>query len=272
MGMENDMTKRIPTGFAKLVAVALIATGCLAIAAGAASAATPQVAYNNLNTVPVTVNGFPNTDTYSEDYEFFPMGNQIETVATLGRRVKSLATQLDSFTCEFGVYELENCHTLKPNKTFKMTWTATIYTVGLGNVVGTPIASSTATFKIHFRPTTNVSCPATSEGKGYGPNCDVGGFLQPVTFKHFTTTAPLPAKVIILLTNSCGGCEGKPVNAGLQAAYKEFNGTNFVAEPPLNGGNPEIGSDPLGSEMSYENATLKSRPAGFLPVFKLTLY
>ena len=73
------MTKRIPTGFAKLVAVALMATGCLAITAGAASAATPQVAYNNLNTVPVTVNGFPNTDTSSEDYEYFPVGNQIET-------------------------------------------------------------------------------------------------------------------------------------------------------------------------------------------------
>lgn len=261
------MSERISARLAMLVAPVLVAVACLSMASGASAAS--EVAYNNLNTVATTVNGSPNEDTFSLDYENFAVGGQVE-LASAGRSAKSLTTQLDNFTCERGVYSLENCYTLKPNKRMAMQWTASIYEVGPANSVGSLLTSSTATFKLHYRPTTNVSCPATPEGKGFGANCDVGGLLQTVTFKHFSA-APLPAKVIILLNNSCGACSGQPVNAGLQASYKEFSGGEFQDEPATDGGVPAVGSDPLPEDI-YTGATLNAGGwSGFQPVYELTV-
>jgi hypothetical protein len=234
------------------------------------AAAAPEPAYNNLNTVPATVNGKPDEDTYSQDFEGFPFGGQVETVVTNNRLIKALTTQLDAFVCEHGVYSLENCFTQRPNKKFSQEWSAKVYTVGAGNEPGTKIAESSATFRLKFRPTTNVSCPATSEGKGFGSNCDVGGYLQQVTFKHFTQTAPTPPRVIILL--NCTGCETSPVNVGLQSAYKGYNtGTQeFESEPPAAGGVPAIGSDPF-PDTAYVNGKAESGWAEFQPVFELLM-
>ena len=262
------MTGRISARLIGLAATMLVAVACMALGAGAAGAA--EVAYNNLNTVAHTVNGLPNEDTYSLDYEYFATGGQIQLAGATGRTPVSLKTQLDVFACEHGVYSLENCYTIKPNKKFAMTWTASIYAVGPGNSVGALLSSSTATFKLHYRPTTNVSCPATSEGKGFGANCDVGGYLQTVVFKHFGT-ASLPEKVIILLANSCGGCSGVPVNVGLQSSYKEFAGGEFIAEGPANGGVPAVGSDPLPDDVYSGGALNEGGWTGFQPVFELSV-
>jgi hypothetical protein len=263
------MSEWISARLAKLAAPMLVAVGCLVMATGASAS---EVAYNNLNTVPATVNGQPNEDTYSLDYENFEVGGQVGLASTAGHVAKSLTTQLDNFTCEHGVYTLENCYTLKPNKKMSQSWIANIYSVGAGNSVGTLLSSSTATFKLHYRPTTNVSCPATSEGKGFGANCDVGGVLQTVTFKHFSPAATLPSQVIILLKSSCGGsCGGQVVNAGLQASFKEYSGGNFVEEPAANGGVPAVGSDPLPEDI-YTNATLNAGGwEGYQPVFELSV-
>lgn len=263
------MSERISARLARFAAPMLVAVGCLALSAGAS--ASTEIAYNNLNTVAPTVNGHPNEDTYSLDYEFFEVGGQVELAKTADHVAKSLTTQLDNFTCERGVYSLENCLTLKPNKKMAMTWTANIYAVGAENKVGALLTSSTTTFKLHYRPTTNVSCPATSEGKGFGANCDVGGLLQTVTFKKFSPAATLPSKVIILLKNSCGACEGKPVNAGLQASYKEFIGGEFKEEPAANGGVPAIGSDPLPSDVYTVGALNTENWTGYQPVFELAV-
>ncbi len=263
------MKESIRARLALPVALLLAVTAGAVFAAGAGAANV--VAYNNLNTVPATVNGQPNEDTYSLDYENFPTGGMVELAAGTSGHAKSLTTQLDNFTCQVGVYSLENCYTPKPNKKMTMTWTASIYEVGAGNNVGAQLASSTETFKLRYRPTTNVSCPATSEGKGFGANCDVGGLLQTVTFKHFTSTAPLPAKVIILLSNSCGACEGKPVNVGLQSSYKEYKGGEFIAEPPANGGVPAVGADPLPEDAYIGGKLNEGGWQGFQPVFSLTV-
>ncbi|MGO9488302.1 MAG: hypothetical protein ACLQBB_04645 [Solirubrobacteraceae bacterium] len=252
----------------RLVAAILLAIGCLAATGSAASAST-QVAYNNFNTVPSTVNGKPNEDTYSLDYENFAFGGQVALAQT--GIAKGLKAQLDVFACEHGVYSLENCYTLKPNKKFSMAWTAKIYSVGACNAVGTLLSSATATFKLKYRPTTNVSCPATSEGKGFGENCDVGGQLATVTFKHFSPAVALPSNVIILLENACGGCEGKPVNVGVQTSFKEFSAGNFVEEPPANGGVPAVGTDPTPNGAYDKGLFEASGWTNFQPVFELTV-
>ncbi len=245
---------------------------CAAIGASSANAA-PEVAYNNLNTVPATVNGKPNEDTYSQDYEAFMggklFGGQIETVETNSRLLKSIGTEVDVFKCEHGEYQLENCYTLHETKKFSQEWTVDVYAVGAGEEPGALVATGTTVAKLRYRPTTNVTCPATEEGKGFGSNCDVGGLRQSVTFKKFTQSKPLPAKVIVLLTNSCEACGGDIVNVGLQTSYKGFSGGSFVSEPPADSGTPAVGADPLPESIYYNSKFEATGWAQFQPVFKV---
>lgn len=276
------MTGMIPKRAAKLAVAILAAAVFTAVAAGAASAST-EVAYNNLNTVPATVNGLPNEDTYSVDYENWTpptatvegFGGLVEFGTTGGRRLKALTTQLDSFVCEHGEYQYENCTTLKPNKKFKMHWTVSVYAVGAGDEPGALIATSTEEVKLHYRPTTKVTCPNTPEGKGFGANCDVGGFLQTVTFKHWTpANASLPDQAIILLSAPTTPA----VNVGIQESYKKYNPgqepplyAGFEGEPPLAGGVPEVGSDPIPNE-AYVRGALSSPWTLEQPVFKVLVH
>src|SRR5271165_5101186 len=105
------MSGKIPAGRMWLAAV-VIAIGALAMSS-AASALAPTVVYSNLNTVPTTVNGHPDEDTYSAAPFEFPFGGMVEFSHRPGT-LKSLTAQVDSFTCEPGVYILENCYTGRP--------------------------------------------------------------------------------------------------------------------------------------------------------------
>jgi hypothetical protein len=185
--------------------------------------------------------------------------------------LKSLTTQVDSFTCEHGVYSLENCLTLHPTKKFHYQMTASVYEVGPHNeALGSPIATSTETLKLPFRPTTDTTCPATVEGKGFAPNCDVGGVLATVTFKKFTPAAVLPEKAIILLNSTSENSPSDIVNVGLQASYKEFKNGEFVEEPAADGGVPSVGSDPL-PEAIFTQGLLNAGSdwQGYQPVFSV---
>jgi hypothetical protein len=266
----EGMKKRV---FTRLVlACAFASPGIVTVGVSGASAA-PEVAYDNLNTVPAMVNAKPDEDTYSQDYEGFAgagmFGGQVETVNTNSRLLRSLTTQVDVFACEHGEYQLENCFTLHEKRKFTQEWTAKIYEVGAGEELGALVATGTTTARLRYRPTTNVTCPATSEGKGFGANCDVGGFLQTIAFKKFTQVKPLPTRAIVLLTNGCEACSGKIVNVGLQTAYKEFAGGQFVAEPPADGGTPAVGADPLPESIYYNSKYEASGWKEFQPVFKI---
>jgi hypothetical protein len=265
--LEDEMTEQLSATFAKLLTAALVAIGCLAISAAAASAT--EVVYNNLNTVAPTVNGHPNEDTFSLSPENFPVGGLVEFPHTRDNVLKTLITQVDNFTCEHGSYNLENCYTLHPNKKMKYQMTAEIYAVNANNEpTGAPIAKSVETMKIPYRPTTKVDCPATGEGKGFGVNCDVGGVLATVKFKHFTPTGELlPVRAAIMVS---GAAEpNKIVNIGLQSSYKEFAGGEYIAEGPADGGVPEVGSDPLPNAIYIRNELNEEEWEGFQPVFEV---
>jgi hypothetical protein len=257
------MSGKIPTGRLGLVAVA-IAIGALAMSA-TASALT--VVYSNFNTVPSTVNSHPDEDTYSAAPFEFPFGGMVEFSHRPGT-LKNLTTQVDSFTCEHGSYNLENCYTGRTKK-FSYELTADIYEVKADNEPGTLVASSTATFKLPYRPTTNVSCPATPEGKGFGVNCDVGGYLAQVEFKHFTpVSAILPEKAIIELTNTPSDNPNDVINIGMQTAYKEWDG-EFVPEGPREEGKPLIGHDPLPEDAYVRGVLNENGWAGYQPVLQV---
>ncbi len=263
------MIERIGSRLAALCAVCLVAIGVLAFAASAASAHT-EVVYSNFNVVPSVVNGHPNTDTYSAYINYFPFGGLVEFKPT-ALSLKSVIVQVDSFSCETGEYQYENCRTPKENKKFKEKLTASVYAVGKENEPEpTPLATSTEEFKLPYRPSTNITCPMTEEGKGYGPNCDVGGILATVTFKHFTPEVALPEKAIVLISApSRSEWEAHPVNVGLETSFKAFEAGKFVEEPPENGGKPEWGSDPL-PEDAYVVGKVESGWANYQPIIEVT--
>ncbi len=258
------MSGKIPTGRIGLVA-ALVAVGALAMSS-TASALT--VVYSNFNTVPSVVKGHADEDTYSAAPFEFPFGGMVEFSHRPGA-IKNLTAEVDSFTCEHGIYSLENCFTARASKKFAYELTADIYEVKAGDEPGTLVASSTATFKIPYRPTTNVNCPSTPEGKGFGVNCDVGGYLATVEFKHFLpVSAVLPEKAIIELTDTPTDNPSDVVNIGMQTAYKEWNG-EFVPEAPLEDGNPLIGHDPLPEDAYVRGALSEGSWAGYQPVLQV---
>jgi hypothetical protein len=260
------MSGKIPTGRIGLAAIVVV-IAALTISA-AASALAPTVVYSNFNTVPANVNGHPNEDTYSAAPFEFPFGGMVEFSHRPGT-IKTLTAQVDSFTCEHGVYSLENCFTGRPTKKFSYELTADIYEAKADNEPGTLVASATATFKIPYRPTTNVTCPATPEGKGFGVNCDVGGYLAQVEFKHFApTSAVLPEKAIIEITNTPSDNPNDVVNVGMQTSYKGWDG-EFVPEAPLADGQPMIGNDPLDEDAYVRGALDEGGWAGYQPVLQV---
>jgi hypothetical protein len=265
--VEKEMNGMIPASRTRLATVAVaIAVGALVMSA-TASALRSTVVYSNLNTVPSTVNKLPNQDTYSAAPFEFPFGGEVAFTARPGV-IKSLTTQVDSFTCEHGIYNLENCYTAKPTKKFSYELTADIYEVTAEGTPGALVASSTEKFKIRYRPTTNVSCPSTPEGRGFGVNCDVGGYLQTITFKRFAPAAVLPEKAIIEITNTASDSSSDVVNVGMQTSYKEWDG-EFVGEPPADEGAPSIGTDPLPEDAIVRGELAEGGWAGYQPVFQV---
>lgn len=262
------MNGMIPVRRARLATVAIvIAVGTLTVGAAAASASPANVVYSNLNTVPATVNTFPDQDTFSAASFELPFGGLVAFSPRPGV-IKSLTTQVDSFTCEHGVYNLENCYTGIPTKKFSYVLIADIYEVTSDNEEGALVASSIERFKLHYRPTTKVTCPPTPEGKGFGENCDVGGYLDTVTFKKFSPAAVLPERAIITITSAPGDSASDVVNVGTQSAYKTFEDGEFVPEAPLDEGKPSVGSDPLPEE-TIIRGTLAGGQAGFQPVLQV---
>jgi hypothetical protein len=269
------MSGEMPASVIRLAVVAVaIAIGALAMSVSA-DAAPARVVYSNLNTVPGTVNESPNHDTYSEAPFDFPFGGMVEFSHRPGV-IKSLTAQVDSFTCEHGEYQFENCYTGHAIKRFSYTLTARIYEVSPEGEPGTLVASSTEKFKIPYRPTTNVTCPITPEGKGFGVNCDVGGYLATVTFKKFTPAAVLPERAIIMITNTAGDSKKDVVNVGEQTSYKEWDEAlgpgeaGFIGEPPLDAGEPSIGTDPLPEDAFVNGKIDEGGWAGYQPVFQVS--
>jgi hypothetical protein len=267
------MIGKIPVSRARLAAVA-IAFAAVAINAGPASASV-KVVYSNLNTVPATVNSHPNQDTYSAAPFEFPFGGIVEFSHRPGT-LKSMSAQVDSFTCEHGTYNLENCYTANPSKKFSYELTASIYEVKEGDKEGALVATSTGKFKIPYRPTTNVTCPQTPEGKGFGVNCDVGGYLATVKFKKFSPGgAVLPETAIVVITDTVTDRPNDVVNVGMQTSYKEWDEAlgpgyeGFIAEGPADEGKPSVGADPFPGDAFVRGELAEGGWAGYQPVLQV---
>jgi len=251
-----DSMKHIRT-----IAVLLLAACALAVTA--TSAMAREVIYNNENTVAKIK--FGTEDTYSQGYECCGVtsAGALVKFGNTERSLKTVTAEVDSFKCEYGVYYFENCRS-KVGKKYPFELTVKIYELKGTEERGALLGEQTRLFKIPDRPTTNVSCPKTGEGKGFGTNCDVGGFLTSVEFKAFSGIT-LPEEAIVEISSPTANGY---VNLGQEEAYKEFDVSTqeYIGVP--GSGTPEVGSNPLSSDM-FQNGL----PVGGFhlaqPVFKI---
>lgn len=252
---RGKMTERIPGRLAKMAAALLAATALLAIGATAASAAV--VMYNNTNTVA------PGTeDTFSECYigcGHTSAGGMVE-FGGFRRGIKNVYVQVDNFNCEAGTY-LENCFS-KPKKKMHYPITLKMYAVTPTLTRGALLTEVSETAKLPYRPSTNASCPSTPEGKGFGSNCDVGGYLGKVKFKLGGYVAP--NRVVFEITSTVPS-----VNLGFEEAYKEWDEATQEFIGTLGSGAPAFGSDPLPGEV-FLDGVAHSGYTGAMPVFEVT--
>ncbi len=184
----------------------------------------------------------------------------------VNRTIKSLTVQVDSFQCEQGVYNLENCRS-REGKKFRQTFTAKVYAVTGTNERGALLAEAEATAKIPYRPTTNVTCPPTGEGKGFGPNCDVGGFLATVKFKHFSYNV-LPASGLAIVEFATTP-EGD-VNIGMEESYVKYNVGPEEYEGAPGSGAPTMGTEPDPGALFRNGLAVGPGYAGAQPVMEIS--
>jgi hypothetical protein len=97
------------------------------------------------------------------------------------------------WTCEQGEWN-SGCVTTNPAATFAAPLTLNIYEVGSENEVGDLITSTTKTFNLHFRPTTDPSC---SDGHSFKASDGVCQHGSPQSVSFGGITAALPHRVIV---------------------------------------------------------------------------
>jgi hypothetical protein len=177
-----------------ILATLIVAALSLGLAGGSASAAAVKasVVYNSI--IP---NG-PAANLPSEGpeaYAFNEFGNQISLAGT-ARHLTSVTVTLSSWACFSGSWAADgNCST-PTGATFSQPITLNIYDPS--NTVG-PIATSTQTFSVPYRPSASAKCAAMGfPGKWYssGTKSCFNGLANDVTFSNFTGNLNLPDSVV----------------------------------------------------------------------------
>ena len=112
--------------------------------------------------------------------------------ASGGRSVLTVTQTMSSWACQSGSWYSGDCVTAA-NATFTHPITLNLYNVGVGNAVGSLIASVEQTFAIPYRPSADpVNCTGANAGKWYhaaSATC-FNGFATNITFNLTGVTVP----------------------------------------------------------------------------------
>jgi hypothetical protein len=233
--METDMIGKIPARSRAVVAALMAACAVLALTAAAASAMVSYTPiYNNL---PAPLPGNVPSEAF-EATSTSQFGGEVELAGPTLNSTK-VTVAMSSWACESGGAEDGSCVTASGAK-FSWPVTLHIYTPGVGDSVGTQIASLTKTFKMPYRPSAN---PTKCAGNGgwYKKGVCYHGKLFKISF--VLRGATIPSKAIVSVsynTSDYGAVPQRP-----QPCNSAPNGCPYDA---LNVGGmegaPSVGSDP----------------------------
>lgn len=182
-----------------------------------------------------------------EAYAFTEFGDQV-TFAGKSRSVKRVTVTLSSWGCEAGHWYTADCST-SPAATFALPITFNIYNPGANNRAGTLIATTTQTFDVPYRPSTDTA--NCGDGRWFdGTHC-FNGLAVNVTFdfKSQHVTVPDTAVYGIAYNTSHYGPnpigEGAPCYASSAGCF--YDSLNIGLSPRVT-----VGSKPFPNTL-YQN-------------------
>jgi hypothetical protein len=240
----DEMTRRI----SKHVAALLATSALLAVAAGAASAAT---VYNNMpGKLPGNFASIGFEATSSSEF-----GGEIEAAGPQLRN-PTVTVVMSSWACERGVWTWpsngEACATAG-GMTFSWPVTLNVYEVS-GEEPGPLIFSRTQTFAMPYRPSASSKCTGANAGKWFQKGTCFNGKAFKITFPNLGIVLPPKSIISVAYNTSDYGAElqrPKPCNSEPRGCpYDSLN----VAVHSKGDGPPTVGSNPAPDD-AYVNST-----------------
>jgi hypothetical protein len=187
-----------------IAALVVVAVGAVAGSALAAKSTGSSTIYNSTNpNGPAT-----NLPSYGPAaYSFKTIGDKI-TFAGTARSLSSVAVTLSSWACENGGSWGDGTCVTEPGATFSQPITLKIYDAKNYDAsnLATPIAASTQTFDVPYRPSASAKCVGTTRPGGWyqqsSKECK-NGLANDVTFSF--SGGKLPDTVVYAISYNTGG-------------------------------------------------------------------
>jgi hypothetical protein len=236
--METEMSGKIPARLVGLVTGVLAAGAILAMTTASAGA---MVSYTPIyDNIPAPLPGNEPSEAF-EATSTSQFGGEVELAAATKDTTKVTVT-LSSWACQSGGAEDGTCVSAKGAK-FSWPVTLNLYTPGVGDSVGTQIASLTKTFKMPYRPSAIATKCAGNGGWYKQGNCFHGKLFK-ISFVLRGVTIPSKAIVSVAYNTSNYGAEPQYPKTCNNAP----SGPDECPYDSLNVGGvegaPSVGSDP----------------------------
>ena len=246
--MNNAKMRR---SFAGLVSVVALVAAIALVTAGSASAAPPATVYDS---DPGLLKGnYPSLGFEATGSQ--EVGGAI-TLAGSERKVGPLRFVLSSWGCESGTWNAGNC-TTSPGARFPVDFTATIYSVGPGGSVGSPIISRSKTLNVPYRPSANAKkCTGGNAGKwfkgGTENTCYNGKAIRGAI--GFGAKTAIPTNSIVALSYNTTHYGYDPIGEGA-SCYGTVAGCGYDAlNVAFTGDAPVVGSQPRPDDAYYSSS------------------
>jgi hypothetical protein len=224
----------------------------------AAASAHASVVYNNFPS-PLPGNVVSQAFQATQTGQF---GGQVEFEGASGAKTK-VTVALSSWGCQTGNWYENTCSTAKGAK-FEWPVTLHMYTVGLGNKVGTEFAQLTRTFKIPYRPSASPKCTGESAGAWYRMGECFHGKLARIKFPLKGVT--LPSRAILSVSYNTSGYGASPQGYGnpcnSTSAGCPYDSLNVGLTEPANEESPTPVAPSVGADPAPESAYQDSATAG----------
>jgi hypothetical protein len=184
-----------------------------------------------------------------EAYSFTELGDEV-TLAGKPRTVKRVTVTLSSWGCQSGHWYTADCST-SPGATFTLPITFNIYNPGANNRAGSLIATTTQTFDVPYRPSSdNVNC---SGGRWLdGAQGCFNGLAVNVTFDFNSQQVKLPDTVVYGIAYNTSHYGPQPIGDGASCFASSggcpYDSLNIALAPSVT-----VGSKPFPNTL-YQNA------------------
>jgi hypothetical protein len=268
----------------------LLAVAVLGLTAGSASAAKIPHSVLYTSTAP-GVGNIPSVGV--EAYSFNQIGDEV--ILRRVAKLKSVAVQLSSWTCQSGAWNTGDCVTT-PGATYTTPITLSIYkksstdSMSGETTPGALLATVTRSFNIPYRPSASSHCTGPQAGEWFknGQGC-FNGLAHTIGFTLTGLKTKLPADVVLGVSYNSNTSGPEPIgapsptdslNVGLspkvRAGHQRYPGAIFwdtrfagftCAAAPPDGNNGPFQTGVFNLDGPCDGAT--NSWAGFVPAFQV---